>query len=82
MSGFFDNLAIFDNPKPMDLIKEVLKLGSLFNSIVFDYFAGSGTTAHAVINLNREDGGNRKYILVEMGDHFNTVLKPRIEKVV
>lgn len=50
--------------------------------IIIDYFAGSGTTAHAVINLNREDGGNRKYILVEMGEYFDTVLKPRIQKVV
>ena len=52
------------------------------SGICLDYFGGSGTTAHAVIALNREDGGNRKYILVEMGDHFDTVLKPRIEKVV
>jgi adenine-specific DNA-methyltransferase len=51
-------------------------------SIVLDFFAGSGTTAHAVINLNREDGGRRKYILVEMGDYFDTVLVPRIKKVV
>ena len=49
---------------------------------VLDYFAGSGTTAHAVINLNREDGGKRKYLLVEMGDYFHTVLLPRIKKVV
>lgn len=55
---------------------------------VLDYFGGSGTTAHAVITLNREDNGKRKYILIdkyiliEMGDHFDTVLKPRIEKVV
>ena len=48
---------------------------------VLDYFAGSGTTGHAVINLNREDGGQRKFILVEMGDHFDTVLLPRIKKV-
>ena len=47
-----------------------------------DFFAGSGTTGHAVIDLNRQDGGDRKYILVEMGEHFDTVLKPRIEKVV
>jgi adenine-specific DNA-methyltransferase len=47
-----------------------------------DYFAGSGTTGHAVINLNREDSGNRKYILVEMGDYFDKMLKPRIAKVV
>ncbi len=52
------------------------------NPITLDYFAGSGTTGHAVINLNREDDGNRKYILVEMGDYFDTVLKPRISKVV
>jgi len=49
---------------------------------VLDYFAGSGTTGHAIINLNREDGGNRKYILVEMGHYFDTVLKPRILKVI
>ena len=46
-----------------------------------DYFAGSGTTGHAVINLNREDGGERKFILVEMGEYFDTVLLPRIRKV-
>ncbi len=51
------------------------------NPIVLDYFAGSGTSGHAVINLNREDKGRRKYILAEMGDYFNTVLKPRISKV-
>ena len=51
------------------------------DSAVLDYFAGSGTTGHAVINLNREDGGQRTFILVEMGDHFDTVLLPRIKKV-
>lgn len=51
------------------------------NDIVLDFFAGSGTTAHAVMNLNQQDGGRRKYILVEMGDYFDTVLKPRIQKV-
>lgn len=50
--------------------------------MVLDYFAGSGTTGHATIKLNREDGGNRKYILVEMGTYFNTVTKPRIQKVI
>jgi adenine-specific DNA-methyltransferase len=52
------------------------------DSIVVDFFAGSGTTGHAVINLNREDEGKRKYILVEMGEYFDTVLKARIQKVV
>ncbi len=51
-------------------------------STILDYFAGSGTTAHAVINLNREDDGSRKYILVEMGEYFDTVTKPRIQKVI
>lgn len=52
------------------------------NSCVFDFFGGSGTTAHAVINLNREDGGRRKYILVEANDYFHTVTLPRVKKVV
>ena len=50
--------------------------------IILDYFAGSGTTGHAVINLNREDGGKRKYILAEVGHQFDAVLLPRIKKVV
>ena len=50
--------------------------------VVLDFFAGSATTAHAVINLNREDNGDRKYILVEMAEYFDTVTKPRIQKVV
>jgi adenine-specific DNA-methyltransferase len=48
--------------------------------LILDYFAGSGTTAHAVINLNREDGGERKYVLVEMGEYFDAVTKPRVLK--
>ena len=59
-------------------------LGAMANdtdTIVLDYFAGSGTTGHAVINLNREDGGERKFILMEMGEYFDTVLLPRIKKV-
>jgi len=70
----------FSSPKPVGLINQVLKLND--SLLTIDYFAGSGTTGHAVINLNREDRGKRKYILVEMGDYFDTVLKPRIAKVV
>ena len=74
----------FTYPKPVLLIQRIVQSKSFFdkNLIVLDYFAGSGTTAHAVINLNREDGGRRKYILVEMGEYFDTVLVPRIKKVV
>jgi adenine-specific DNA-methyltransferase len=53
-----------------------------YNKTILDYFAGSGTTGHAVINLNRQDEGSRKYILVEMGEYFNTVTKPRMQKVI
>jgi len=74
----------FSYPKSIFATIDALYLGGLNRKveIALDYFAGSGTTGHAVINLNREDSGSRKYILVEMGDHFDTVLKPRIQKVV
>jgi adenine-specific DNA-methyltransferase len=48
---------------------------------VFDYFAGSGTTGHTAITLNREDGARRRFVLVEIGDYFDTVLLPRLKKV-
>ncbi len=73
---------VFIFPKPSTLIQKLIDQIEDTATQVLDFFAGSGTTAHAVINLNREDGGTRKYILVEVGEHFNTVLKPRIQKVV
>lgn len=78
------NKTIIDKmkPKPVSLIKKAITLSTDTDSYVLDYFAGSGTTAHAVIDLNREDEGNRKYILVEMGEYFDTVMLPRIQKVV
>ncbi len=72
----------FGNPKDEGVLGRVIAFSSGECARVADFFAGSGTTAHAVINLNREDGGNRKYILVEMGEYFHTVLLPRIKKVV
>lgn len=69
-------------PKPLGLISYIISMTRNEGCNVLDFFAGSGTTGHAVINLNREDGGNRKYILVEMGDHFDTVLIPRLKKVI
>ncbi|MCK4270574.1 MAG: site-specific DNA-methyltransferase [Methanogenium sp.] len=73
---------VFGTPKVVRLLKRIITIGADNNSIVLDFFAGSGTTAHAVLNLNKEDGGSRKYILVEMGDYFETVTKPRVQKVV
>ncbi|WP_423906771.1 site-specific DNA-methyltransferase [Candidatus Spongiihabitans sp.] len=73
----------FDFPKSVKLVEDCLRASGADSSDVnvIDYFAGSGTTGHAVINLNREDNGNRKYILVEVGHHFETVLLPRMKKV-
>ena len=73
---------VFDYPKSLYAVLDVVKITTEKSQLVLDYFAGSGTTGHAVINLNREDGGVRKYILVEMGEHFNDVIKPRITKVI
>lgn len=74
----------FKNPKPSQFIARILRFGldKFKYSYILDYFAGSGTTAHATISLNREDNGHRRYILVEQGEYFDTVLKPRIQKVV
>jgi adenine-specific DNA-methyltransferase len=71
----------FPNPKPVRVGEYVGRIAMSTDDVLLDYFAGSGTTGHAVINLNREDGGRRKFILVEMGDYFDTVLLPRIKKV-
>ncbi|KMZ22029.1 methylation subunit, type III restriction-modification system [Haemophilus influenzae] len=72
----------FSFPKSIHAIIDTLKLSTVNNELVLDYFGGSGTTAHAVINLNREDNGSRKYILVEQGEYFDSVLKPRVQKVI
>ncbi|EAK8914823.1 site-specific DNA-methyltransferase [Listeria monocytogenes] len=72
----------FDYPKSIFTVEDNLIVGSGDGDIIIDFFAGSATTGHAVINLSRNDNGYRKYILVEMGEYFNTVTKPRIEKVI
>lgn len=75
---------LFNFPKAKKLVADSLLASGLgtIGTIALDYFAGSGTTGHATIKLNREDQGKRKYILVEMGTYFNTVTKPRIQKVI
>jgi adenine-specific DNA-methyltransferase len=72
----------FSYPKSIHLTTDALRYWADKPALVLDFFAGSGTTGHAVINLNREDNGERKYILIEMGDYFDTVLIPRICKAV
>jgi adenine-specific DNA-methyltransferase len=75
------NEQVFDFPKPTSLVSILIEQVSDEDSIILDFFAGSGPTAHAVMDINKGDGGNRKYILVEMAHYFDTVLKPRIQKV-
>nr|WP_239057858.1 site-specific DNA-methyltransferase [Pseudodesulfovibrio sp. JC047] len=72
----------FGFPKPVGLLKKIIQVGANKKDLILDFFAGSGTTGHAVISKNHEDGGKRKYILVEMGDHFKTVILPRLKKVI
>jgi len=73
---------VYTNPKPVGLVERILLLSTSMNDLVLDFFAGSGTTAHATIEQNRRDGGRRKYILVEKDSSFEEVLLPRIKKVV
>jgi len=83
LKKLFSGYNVFSYPKSIYAVEDCLKVsGAVEEALVLDYFAGSGTTGHAVINLNRDDQGKRKYILVEQGNYFDTVLKPRIQKVV
>jgi len=66
LGHLFDDLRLFDYPKPTKLISNLLKISSKNNDLILDFFAGSGTTAHAVLDLNKEDKGNRKFICVQL----------------
>ena len=72
----------FDTPKPPSLIERILKMFPEKDMIILDSFAGSGTTAHAVLNLNKADGGNRKFILIEMMDYAETITAERVRRVI
>ena len=78
----FETADLFDTPKPVNLIERILRLIGDSNAIVLDSFAGSGTTAHAVLKINAEDGGNRRFILVEMMDYAETVTAERVKRVI
>lgn len=89
IENIFGSNAFFSAPKPVNLIKYILKIGSKENSIILDFFAGSGTTGHAVLELNKEDGGKRSFILCtnngdEKSEHkiATDVCYPRIKKVI
>lgn len=72
----------FQTPKSVDFIKYCLFQTTNKNDIILDSFAGSGTTAHAVLNLNKQDGGNRQFILIEMEDYADTVTAERVKRVI
>jgi len=72
----------FDFPKSVELLKKIIKIGNGDDTIVLDSFAGSGTTAHAVLELNNEDGGNRKFILIEQEEYANTITAERVRRVI
>ncbi len=82
MISIFAGKTTFDTPKPSRLIEFVLKCVTNQDSIILDSFAGSGTTAHAVLNMNKADGGNRKFILIEMMDYAESITAERVRRVI
>jgi len=78
---FNESNAPFETPKPPRLLERLILLASNENDIILDSFAGSGTTAQAVLNLNKQDGGNRKFILVEMEDYADDITAERVKRV-
>ena len=82
LKAIFGGDVPFDTPKPTRLIERILQIAADKDSIVLDSFAGSGTTAHAVINANAKDGGSRRFVLIEMCDYADGVTAERVKRVV
>ena len=82
LRALFQGKCPLDFPKSVDLIKKCIKLGVSKDSIILDSFSGSGTTAQAVLDLNKEDGGNRKFILVECEDYADKITAERVRRVI
>ena len=78
----FGTPTAFDYPKPVRLIQRIIQIATRKDSIVLDSFAGSGTTAQAVLNMNKHDGGCRRIILVEMGDYADSITAERVKRVI
>jgi adenine specific DNA methylase Mod len=82
LKELFGEHGVFSYPKSPYLVEDCLKVADLeHNGIVLDFFAGSGTTAHAVLSMNKDDGGKRRFLLVEMAEYFDDVILPRVKKV-
>lgn len=82
LKAVFEGNATFDTPKPARLIERILQIAGDKDTLVLDSFAGSGTTAHAVLNMNKADGGHRKFILVEMMDYAESITAERAKRVI
>lgn len=82
ISQIMGNNGVFDYPKPLRLIHRIVQIATNKDSLILDSFAGSGTTAHAVLNINKQDGGNRKFVLVELGDYAEKVTAERVRRVI
>ncbi len=82
LNQIFDDKGIFKTPKPSDLIRKIILLSTDHDSVILDSFAGSGTTAHAVLAQNQEDGGNRRFILVECEDYAESITAERVRRVI
>lgn len=82
LKSIFGGVTPFDTPKPTRLIERILQIASNPDSIILDSFAGSGTTAHAVLNMNKADGGHRKFILIEMMDYAESITAERVKRVI
>ncbi len=82
MLNIFGGKTTFDTPKPTRLLQFILTIATNKDSIILDSFAGSGTTAHAVLNMNKSDGGNRKFICIEMMDYADTITAERVKRVI
>jgi adenine-specific DNA-methyltransferase len=82
IKSLFGNKEPYSTPKPVELMEKIVDTTEGEEDLVLDYFAGSGTTGEAVVNLNREEDFGHSYLLIEMGDYFDTVMLPRLKKVV
>ena len=82
LKKIFDGNTPFDTPKPTNLIERIIQISASPGDIILDSFAGSGTTAHAVLNMNKQDSGNRRFILVEMEDYADTITAERVKRVI
>ena len=82
LKAIFGGTQTFDTPKPPRLIERILQIAGNKETLILDSFAGSGTTAHAVLNLNKADGGHRRFILVEMMDYAERITAERVRRVI